>query len=72
MDQIYKDLPITALCITADRYKCPVRYVSIDKSYDTDTEIDMWKDGIFGRKTNRFICFTKEFPINNVCNLYIE
>lgn len=66
MDTNFHNLPITALCILADRNKCPVRYIAVDKGYDTVTEIDLWKDGLFARKTNRFICFTKEYPINNV------
>lgn len=64
-----QDLPITALCILTDRLKCPQNYTPIFKSYDANTEIDLWKDGLFGRKINRFICYTKDYPINETYNV---
>lgn len=62
----YSELPITALCIVSDRSKCPLNYTPIYRSYDTNTETDLWKDSLFGKKINRFICFTKDYPINEV------
>ena len=60
------ELPITNVLIVSDRTKCPPNYTVIWKSQDTNTETDLWKDALFGKKINRFICFTKEFPINGV------
>jgi hypothetical protein len=51
----------------SDRSKCPPNYTPVWKSYDTGTETDLWKDGLFGKKINRFICFTKDYPIADVC-----
>lgn len=62
------DLPITALCIVSDKSRCPTNYTSICKSHDTGTETDLWKDGLFGKKINRYFCFTKDYPINEVTN----
>lgn len=66
-----EDLPITALCIVTDRLKCPSRYTPVFKSYDANTETDLWKDGLFGmgKKINRFICYTKDYPINETYNV---
>ncbi|CAF1010783.1 unnamed protein product [Brachionus calyciflorus] len=63
------DLPITALCVVAERSRCPANYTPIDRSYDTNSETDLWKDGLFGKKTNRFICFTKDYPIKDTFNV---
>ncbi|RNA00748.1 multivesicular body subunit 12B-like [Brachionus plicatilis] len=63
------ELPITALCVVADKGKCPANYTPVFKSYDTNTETDLWKDSIFGKKINRFICFTKDYPINDTFNV---
>ncbi len=63
------DLPITALCVLTDRLKCPPSYTPIFKSYDANIETDLWKDGLFGKKINRFICYTKDYPINEVIGI---
>ena len=63
------DLPITALCIVADRQKCPPNYTPIVKSHDSNTEIDLWKDGLFSKNTTRYICYTKDYPIANVIEI---
>lgn len=63
------DLPITALCILTDRLRCPPNYTPIFKSYDANVETDLWRDGLFGKKTNRFICYTKDYPINETYNV---
>lgn len=64
-----QDLPITALCVVTDRTKCPPNYMPIFRSYDANTDTDLWKDGLFGRKINRFICYTKDYPINETYNV---
>jgi len=43
--------------------------VAISKSYDMNVETDLWKDGLFGKKINRFICYTKDYPINETFNV---
>lgn len=63
-------LPITDLSIVANRQNCPARYLIIDKTYDTKSDFDLWKDGIFSKKSYRFICYTKEYPINDVIKLF--
>lgn len=60
------DLPITAICIVSDKSRCPPNYTPIVKANDTGTEPDLWKDSLFGKKINRFFCFTKDYPINEV------
>lgn len=64
-----QDLPITAICVLTDRLKCPPNYTPIFRSYDANAETDLWKDGLFGRKINRFICYTKDYPINETYNV---
>jgi len=64
-----QELPITALCVLTDRTKCPPNYIPIFKAYDINNDTDLWKDGLFGRKINRFICYTKDYPINETYNV---
>jgi ESCRT-I complex subunit MVB12 len=61
-----QELPITAICIVSELQRCPANYTPISRSYDTNTEIDLWKDGLFGKKINRYICYTKDYPIADV------
>lgn len=70
MNNLNLDLPITALCIVADRQKCPSNYTAITKSQDSNMETDLWKDGLFGKKVNRYICFTKDYPIGGVFSIF--
>lgn len=60
------NLPITAICVVSDQTKRPSNYTAVAKSFDTNTEADLWKDGMFSKKINRFICFTKDYPIADV------
>lgn len=66
VNNMNQELPITALCVVTDRLKCPMNYTPIFKSYDANTETDLWKDGLFGmgKKINRFISYTKDYPID--------
>jgi predicted RNA-binding Zn-ribbon protein involved in translation (DUF1610 family) len=59
-------LPITALCVVTDRSMAPSNYVPIWKCFDCGIESDLWRDGLFSRKINRYICFTKDYPIADV------
>jgi len=63
------DLPITAICIVSDKSRCPPNYTPIVRANDTGTEPDLWKDSLFGKKINRFFCFTKDYPINETYNV---
>jgi hypothetical protein len=65
-NKMNQELPITALCIVSEVSKCPPNYIPVTKTHDTCTDIDLWKDSLFGRKINRFICSTKDYPINDV------
>ena len=60
------DLPLTALCIVADKTNRPPNYMPVVKCFDSSAEPDLWRDGLFGRSVNRYICYTKEFPIADV------
>ena len=60
------DLPITGLSILSDKSRCPPRYTMITNSFDGNVEIELWSNSLFGKKTNRYICFTKELNNNNV------
>jgi hypothetical protein len=66
VDPALKDSPITSLIVISEKSRCPVRYFIIDKSYDTNSEIELWTNGLFGKKINRFICYSKEPQLNNV------
>jgi hypothetical protein len=71
MNNSNADLPITALCIVTEKTKCPSNYFAISKSNDMNLDTDLWKDGLFGKKINRFICYTKDYPINEVFNIFV-
>ncbi|KAM7305781.1 hypothetical protein ISCGN_015677 [Ixodes scapularis] len=53
------DLPITDVCILEDPQNCPPGYHVVDKTFDQDTDADLWKDGFFGRRITRYICYSK-------------
>lgn len=54
------DRPVTAICIVEDPTKCPPGFQVVDKTFDQDTDADLWKDGFFGRRITRYICLSKE------------
>ncbi|KAK8758932.1 hypothetical protein V5799_003429 [Amblyomma americanum] len=53
------DLPITDVCIIEDPQNCPPGYHVVDKTFDQDTDADLWKDRFFGRRITRYICYSK-------------
>lgn len=53
------DLPITDVCIVEDPQSRPQGYHVVDKTFDQDTDADLWKDGFFGRRITRYICYSK-------------
>ncbi|XP_067137015.1 multivesicular body subunit 12B isoform X1 [Centruroides vittatus] len=58
--------PVTSICIVEDPGKCPAGFQVVDKTFDQDTDADLWKDGFF-RRITRYICISKqEWQTNEV------
>lgn len=51
--------PITSICVVEEPHKCPPGYQVVSRTYDQDTDADLWKDGFFGRKITRYLCLSK-------------
>uniref|UniRef100_A0A1I8P1N7 Multivesicular body subunit 12A n=1 Tax=Stomoxys calcitrans TaxID=35570 RepID=A0A1I8P1N7_STOCA len=53
--------PITSLHIVEDYEKCPKNFQSIHRTYDQDSDADLWRESnyLFGRQTTRYICISK-------------
>lgn len=53
--------PITSLQIVEDFDKCPKNFTSIHRTYDQDSDADLWRENsiIFGRQTTRYLCLSK-------------
>uniref|UniRef100_T1J7R7 Multivesicular body subunit 12A n=1 Tax=Strigamia maritima TaxID=126957 RepID=T1J7R7_STRMM len=51
--------PITAICVVEEPMKCPPGFSVVSRTYDQDTDADLWKDGFFGRKITRYLCISK-------------
>lgn len=66
--KLFDDRPITSLCVVENPNKCPKGFNVISKTYDQDSDADLWKDSsFFGRKCTRYLCLSKtEGDINNV------
>uniref|UniRef100_A0A914W046 MABP domain-containing protein n=1 Tax=Plectus sambesii TaxID=2011161 RepID=A0A914W046_9BILA len=57
--------PLTAICIVADKNRCPTGFLPIAKSFDDQTEADVWKDGFFTlSRVYRYIAFSKVIQPN--------
>jgi len=50
---------VTAICVVEDVSKCPLGYTPIMRTADAETDADLWKDGIFGRRVTRYVCLSK-------------
>jgi len=50
--------PITSLCVIENIAGCPPGFTAVAKTYDQDTDADLWKDGFWRRET-RYLCFSK-------------
>ncbi|XP_076326921.1 multivesicular body subunit 12B-like [Tachypleus tridentatus] len=59
------DRPVTRICIVEDPAKCPSGFQLVAKTFDQDTDADLWKDGIFGKRITRYICFMKDQNSSN-------
>lgn len=54
------DRPITAISIIEDIEKCPPNFTVVSRTYDQDTDADLWREtGLFIKKKGRYICFSK-------------
>ncbi|KAM7346362.1 multivesicular body subunit 12-like Mvb12 isoform 1-T3 [Cochliomyia hominivorax] len=52
--------PITSLQIVEDYEKCPKNFTPINRTYDQDSDADLWRENIlFGRQTTRYLCLSK-------------
>ncbi|XP_020287481.1 multivesicular body subunit 12B [Pseudomyrmex gracilis] len=54
------DRPITAISVVEDIDKCPPNFTVVSRTYDQDTDADLWREtGLFIKKKGRYICFSK-------------
>ncbi|XP_014482893.1 PREDICTED: multivesicular body subunit 12B isoform X2 [Dinoponera quadriceps] len=54
------DRPITAIGVVEDVDKCPPNFTVVSRTYDQDTDADLWREsGLFIKKKGRYICFSK-------------
>ncbi|XP_058802768.1 uncharacterized protein LOC131670829 [Phymastichus coffea] len=54
------DRPITAINIIEDLDKCPPNFTVVSRTYDLDSDADLWREsGLFIKKKTRYICFSK-------------
>lgn len=54
------DRPITAISVVEDLDKCPPNFTVVSRTYDQDTDADLWREsGLFIKKKGRYICFSK-------------
>ncbi|KAK6640808.1 hypothetical protein RUM44_012505 [Polyplax serrata] len=77
MNQVYKtlpdDRPITSICVVEDADRCPQGYTVVSKTYDQDSDADLWREsGFFGRKCTRYLCLSKtagiqDYAIESIC-----
>lgn len=52
--------PLTAITIVENSSKCPEGFFPILKTYDEDSDADLWKQqAIFGKRTCRYLCLSK-------------
>lgn len=60
-------VPMTAMCIVADKNKAPRGFVPIVKCQDDQAEADLWRDGFFTiNRQVRYICTSTEIPDSNI------
>ncbi|CAO4374785.1 unnamed protein product [Caenorhabditis nigoni] len=66
-DNVTPAVPITAMCIVADKSKAPRGFVPIVKCQDDQGEADLWRDGFFTiNRQVRYICTSTEIPDSNI------
>ncbi|XP_037080265.1 multivesicular body subunit 12B-like [Pollicipes pollicipes] len=50
--------PVTAVCVVESISGCPPGFTAVARTYDLDTDADLWKDGFWRRET-RYLCLSK-------------
>lgn len=80
MNQVYTklpdDRPITSLCVVEDVERCPEEYTVVSKTFDQDSDADLWKEsGFFGKKCSRYLCLSKtkgiqDFAVQSLCIIH--
>ncbi|CAI5446902.1 unnamed protein product [Caenorhabditis angaria] len=66
-DNSVANLPITAMCIVADKNKAPRGFVPIIKCQDDQSDADLWRDGFFTiNRQVRYICVSTEIPESTI------
>ncbi|KJH41599.1 hypothetical protein DICVIV_12424 [Dictyocaulus viviparus] len=57
-------LPITALCIVADKNKCPKGFTPITRCHDDGTDADLWRESAFSlwSRPVRYLAVSHEIP----------
>lgn len=53
--------PITSIRIVEDYENCPKDYTPINRTYDQDSDADLWRETniLFGKQTARYLCISK-------------
>lgn len=53
--------PVTSLQIVEDYDKCPRNFVPVHRTYDQDSDADLWRETniLFGKRTARYLCLSK-------------
>ncbi|CAI2351190.1 unnamed protein product [Caenorhabditis sp. 36 PRJEB53466] len=60
-------VPLTSMCIVADKNKSPRGFVPIVKCQDDQSDADLWRDGFFTiNRQVRYICTSSEIPDSNI------
>ncbi|XP_076328083.1 multivesicular body subunit 12B-like [Tachypleus tridentatus] len=54
------DRPVTSICVVEDPTKCPQGFQVVSRTFDQDTDADLWKDRMFVKRITRYICFSKD------------
>ncbi|KAE9416222.1 hypothetical protein Angca_002726 [Angiostrongylus cantonensis] len=57
-------LPITAVCIVADKNKCPKGFTPITRCHDDSTDADLWRESAFSlwSRPVRYLAISREIP----------
>lgn len=52
--------PVTSVLVVEDYDKCPQNYTAINRSYDQDSDTDLYRENIlFGKRSARYLCISK-------------
>lgn len=60
MNVLPDNRPLTSLQIVEDHEKCPANFVPVNRTYDQDSDADLWREiNIFGKRSTRYLCLSK-------------